>query len=227
MIRLDGNSLRLQDVVSVAREREKVELSKTTLDRVKSSYANLRKILATGKPVYGINTGYGIFAEKRIDHQDIQKLNRNLILSHAVGIGSELDLEVVRGAMLIRANALSKGFSGVRSEIIHTLIAMLNQPKASGQRSSSNCPSVLAAIYSTPVKSSSIMRLIVFEPPPPRPITFITGGRVSNGVCWTAFTGLTGMVTFIVHLSNNCVAILVPIPSIRSTRLPVWRRWLR
>jgi histidine ammonia-lyase len=127
MLKLDGNSLTLQNVVSVAREDEKVELTKAALQRVRNSHENLLKILETGKPVYGINTGYGIFAEKRIDHDDIQKLNRNLILSHAVGTGPELDLEIVRGAMLIRANALSKGFSGVRSEIIHTLLTMLNQ----------------------------------------------------------------------------------------------------
>ena len=127
MINLDGNSLTLQDVVSVAREYEKVQMTKPALERVKRSHENLRKILTTGRPVYGINTGYGIFAEKRINHDAIQKLNRNLILRHAVGAGPELDQEVVRGAMLIRANALAKGYSGVRSEVIQTLLAMLNQ----------------------------------------------------------------------------------------------------
>ena len=126
MINLDGNSLTVQDVVSVARDLDSVKLTKSALASIHRSHENLRKILSTGRPVYGINTGYGIFADKIIEHDAIQKLNRNLILSHAVGVGPELDKDIVRGAMLIRANALAKGLSGVRSEIVQTLLSMLN-----------------------------------------------------------------------------------------------------
>ena len=71
----------------------------------------VEEIVAKGDPVYGINTGFGIFAEYRIPSSDSAKLSRNLILSHAVGTGQPLDEEVVRAAILVRANTLAKGFS--------------------------------------------------------------------------------------------------------------------
>ena len=86
----------------------------------------MNKILETGNPVYGINTGFGIFADKSIKNEEIQKLNRNLILSHAVGTGDLLKEEIVRAAMLVRANTLSKGFSGIRFEVIQKLLEALN-----------------------------------------------------------------------------------------------------
>src|SRR5690606_17211723 len=79
------------------------------------------------KPVYGINTGFGIFADRQISPEDARTLNRNLILSHATATGPELPAEVVRAAMLIRANTLAAGHSGARPELIETLLAMLNQ----------------------------------------------------------------------------------------------------
>jgi histidine ammonia-lyase len=77
--------------------------------------------------VYGINTGFGIFADQRIPRAESARLSRNLILSHSVGRGVRLDTEIVRAALLIRANTLTKGFSGVRLEIVTTLLAMLNK----------------------------------------------------------------------------------------------------
>ncbi len=84
-------------------------------------------MLENRNPIYGINTGFGIFANKVISEIDNEKLNRNLIISHAVGTGDRLPLEIVRAAMLIRANALTKGYSGVRFEIVQTLLDMLNR----------------------------------------------------------------------------------------------------
>jgi histidine ammonia-lyase len=84
-------------------------------------------IVEKGDPVYGINTGFGIFAEQRIPNSDSAKLSRNLILSHAVGTGEPLAEEIVRAAILVRANTLAKGFSGVRLEVVETLIALLNK----------------------------------------------------------------------------------------------------
>ncbi len=86
----------------------------------------MAEIVKKGKPVYGINTGFGIFAEKNISPEDSHWLNRNLILSHAVATGPDLDPEIVRAAMAIRANTLAGGFSGARLELIETLLAMLN-----------------------------------------------------------------------------------------------------
>jgi histidine ammonia-lyase len=83
-------------------------------------------LVARGQPVYGINTGFGIFAERNISPQDTARLQRNLILSHSAGVGEPFAPEVVRAAMLIRANALALGHSGVRPALAETLLAMLN-----------------------------------------------------------------------------------------------------
>lgn len=127
MLLIDGNHLSIEDVAAVARQRVQVELTPAARERIAQSYAWLREITASDKPVYGINTGFGIFAEHRIPDEASGLLSRNLILSHAVGTGPELPEEVVRAAMLIRANTLAIGHSGVRLEIIETLLEMINR----------------------------------------------------------------------------------------------------
>lgn len=120
-------NITIEDVVKVARENESVSIDANTMKAIDKSREEVEEILRAGKPVYGVNTGFGIFANKRIDQSAIIKLNRKLILSHAVATGSPLPEEVVRAAMFIRAVTLSKGYSGIRREIIQTLIDMLNQ----------------------------------------------------------------------------------------------------
>jgi histidine ammonia-lyase len=127
MILLGEKALSIEDVVKVARVNEKVELGKPAIKRIENSHKLLEKIVNAGEPVYGINTGFGIFADRRIKTEESSTLSRNLILSHAVGTGEPLPAEVVRAAILIRANTLAKGFSGVRIVIIQTLIDMLNK----------------------------------------------------------------------------------------------------
>lgn len=126
MIKLGDHPLTLQELADVSRKCEAVELSKAAENRIQESHSRLQRILESGKPVYGINTGFGIFADQRIPESESSKLSRNIILSHAVGTGSLLPVEVVRAAMLVRANTLAKGFSGVRLEVVQTLLAMLN-----------------------------------------------------------------------------------------------------
>jgi histidine ammonia-lyase len=126
MILIDGNHLTLADVKRVARNGEKVGLSPEGIENISRAREYLESILASGQAVYGINTGFGVFSDRRIPPQDSARLSRNLILSHAVATGDYLPTEVVRAAMLIRANTLSKGFSGVRQVVVDTLIAMLN-----------------------------------------------------------------------------------------------------
>lgn len=126
MIRIDGHHLRIEDVVNVAKNYEKVEVSPEGKENILRSFALKQAIIESDRPVYGINTGFGIFADKRIALQDSAKLSRNLILSHAVGTGDPLPVEIVRAAMLVRANTLAKGYSGVRIEIVQTLLDMLN-----------------------------------------------------------------------------------------------------
>ncbi|QYK50309.1 MAG: histidine ammonia-lyase [Anaerolineales bacterium] len=126
-IEIDGEHLSLHDVVQVAHGQAEVRLASAARQRVAQSQAWVDEIIARGKPVYGINTGFGIFADKQISPEDARTLNRNLILSHATATGPELPAEVVRAAMLIRANTLAAGHSGARPELIETLLAMLNQ----------------------------------------------------------------------------------------------------
>lgn len=117
----------IDDVIQVAVEKVELELSKGALEAIIKSNEIVKSIINKGKPVYGINTGFGVFADKTINEHSIQKLNRNLVISHAVGTGNPLEEQVVRAAMFIRAVTLAKGYSGVRPEIIFSLLAMLNK----------------------------------------------------------------------------------------------------
>jgi histidine ammonia-lyase len=124
---IDGESLSIQDVVDVARNRSQVELSATAQERVQTCRAWVDRVVEDGElTVYGLTTGYGSLAEVRIPPEDIEKLVRNVIMSHSAGVGDPLDEEVVRATMLIRANTLAKGHSGIRTEVLETLLAMLN-----------------------------------------------------------------------------------------------------
>ncbi len=127
MVSINGNQLTLDNVVRVARDHEPVEISPEGIENVHRSRSELEAILKTGQPVYGINTGFGIFAKRCISEQDSDRLNRNLILSHAVATGRALPDEITRAAMLVRANTFVKGYSGVRLELVQTLVEMLNK----------------------------------------------------------------------------------------------------
>ncbi|HKY78408.1 MAG TPA: histidine ammonia-lyase [Anaerolineales bacterium] len=123
---IDGEHLTLAEIKSVAAGEAQVQLAATARERVQQAQAWVTEMVEAGKPVYGINTGFGIFSDKQISPEDTTRLNRNLILSHAVATGPELPAEVVRAAMLIRANTLAGGFSGGRPELVETLLAMLD-----------------------------------------------------------------------------------------------------
>jgi len=127
MIQIDGNSLTINEIKKAAVDKEKVILSPEIVQKIQESRQWVEEIISKGDPVYGINTGYGIFADKQISRDETRLLNRNLILSHAVGTGDPLPTDVVRAAILIRANTLAKGFSGVRLLLIETLLDMLNK----------------------------------------------------------------------------------------------------
>lgn len=126
MVEIDGYHLTIEDVIAVARNKEFVSLSPEAKDAIRLSRGWLEEILQANKPVYGINTGFGIFSERRIPREASDRLSRNLILSHAVATGSPLPEEIVRAGMLIRANTLARGQSGVRLEVVQTLLDMLN-----------------------------------------------------------------------------------------------------
>lgn len=125
-MQIDGNHLTIDKVIEVARYGEYVELAPIARDSLERSYKWLQEILKSAKPVYGINTGFGIFSDQSISPENSIKLSRNLILSHAVATGDNLPEEIVRAAMLIRANTLASGYSGVRTDVVETILAMLN-----------------------------------------------------------------------------------------------------
>lgn len=127
MIEIDGNSLTIEEIKRCAVDREQVSIRPGAIENIERSRHQVEEIIHKGEPVYGINTGFGIFADTKISSKETRILNRNLLLSHAVGTGPDLPVEIVRAAMLIRANTLSKGFSGVRLTLIETILEMLNK----------------------------------------------------------------------------------------------------
>ncbi|MHB8807324.1 MAG: HAL/PAL/TAL family ammonia-lyase [Anaerolineaceae bacterium] len=127
MIQITGNDLSIEQVIRVAFCKESVVIHENTKAIINESNQRLKENLKKDFPYYGINTGYGIFHSQKISSDHLAELNRNLILSHAVGVGPDLDENIVKAAMLIRANSLAKGFSGVRLILIQTLLDMLNK----------------------------------------------------------------------------------------------------
>jgi histidine ammonia-lyase len=124
---LDGNNLTIEDVVNVARYNYQVELSEQAIENVNKSRKLVDRFVDEERVVYGITTGFGKFSDVVISKEEAQQLQRNLIISHSCGVGDPLDEEIVRATMLLRANALSKGFSGIRLSTLNTLVEMLNK----------------------------------------------------------------------------------------------------
>lgn len=113
-------------VVDAARHHARVELAPSVGGVVRSCRAGLERMLDDGGAHYGINTGFGSLSNKRIDRRDLATLQRNLIRSHAAGVGAPLPVEVVRGMMVVLAASLARGRSGVRLELVEQVLAVLN-----------------------------------------------------------------------------------------------------
>lgn len=124
---INGEDLTIQDVISVARDGYMVELSNQAIKNVEESRKVVDRFVDNGEIVYGITTGFGKFSDVVISKEEAAVLQRNLIISHSCGVGDPLSEEIVRGVMLLRANALSKGYSGIRLSTLNTLINMLNR----------------------------------------------------------------------------------------------------
>lgn len=127
MIEIDGESLRIEDVIAVARNFEKVRIADKVKEKVDRSRKIIEDIIREGKVVYGVSTGFGELARVRINREDMERLQENLIRSHSCGVGERLRRDLVRAMMLLRANSLVKGYSGVRMDIIEMLVKMLNK----------------------------------------------------------------------------------------------------
>ena len=124
---LDGGSLDLATFAEVVLGGRPVELSAPARDGVRRARATVEAAVASGEAVYGVNTGFGNLANVRIPTRDLETLQERLLLSHAAGTGEPLDEPEVRGMLLLRANTLARGHSGVRVAVIEGLVRLLNE----------------------------------------------------------------------------------------------------
>lgn len=126
-VNLNGNNLTLEDLINVAVKGYKVALTEEAREKVTKARKIVDDIVENDKVVYGITTGFGKFSDVTITGEQCKTLQRNLIISHSCGAGDKFAKEIVRAMMVLRANALAKGFSGIRLSTLETLIEMLNK----------------------------------------------------------------------------------------------------
>src|ERR1700682_6367729 len=123
MLELNGQKLLLAQVVAVASGEDHVVLSATARERVERSRRIVEKIVAEGRTVYGVNTGFGKLSDVRIEPSQLRELQLNLVRSHSCGLGAPLSEAEARTMLLLRANVLALGYSGCRPALIETLLA--------------------------------------------------------------------------------------------------------
>jgi len=128
-IELNGESLSLEQVIAVAYGQPGnpiVQLSPEAKKKIQRSAAAVETMLKNGQVAYGITTGFGAFKDRIISPEEVEKLQRNIVLSHAVGVGDPFDIPTTRAIMLIRANTLARGYSGIRLQTVQLLLDLLN-----------------------------------------------------------------------------------------------------
>lgn len=126
MVELTGNSLTMDALKRICYDGEKLTIAEKSMERVKKSRKAVERITRDEQHIYGINTGFGKFSDVMVDEEDVQKLQLHLIRSHASGVGEPFPEIVSRAMMVLRLNALIKGYSGVRVELIRTLEKLIN-----------------------------------------------------------------------------------------------------
>ena len=127
MVVLDGDRLAIEQVIAVAVRQETAALAPESIEKMLRSRSVVERLAAGDEPVYGVNTGVGLLADVRVPPADLEQLQRNVVRSHAAGTGDPLEREEVRAMMLIRANVLAKGFSGIRPVVAERLCQMLER----------------------------------------------------------------------------------------------------
>ncbi|HEX7880079.1 MAG TPA: histidine ammonia-lyase [Candidatus Eisenbacteria bacterium] len=125
-VRLDHGALTVADLEGVARQGRTVVIGEAARAAMVRSRRLVEDTLTAGRVVYGINTGFGELSHVTIPKEDVARLQLNLVRSHSVGVGHPLAEDVVRGMLLLRADSLSRGYSGVRPEVVELLVGMLN-----------------------------------------------------------------------------------------------------
>jgi histidine ammonia-lyase len=127
---LDGESLTIEQVLAAANGKPnapRVVLSGEAKAKIDRAADAVQKLLERGEIAYGITTGFGAFKDKIISGDEVEQLQRNVVLSHAAGVGNSFDIATTRAIMLIRANTLARGFSGIRRETLELLLELLNR----------------------------------------------------------------------------------------------------
>ncbi len=124
-MRLVPGSLSLAQLHDFERALAPLELDPACRDRMAAGAASVARIVAEGKPVYGINTGFGKLAQTHIAADQLELLQRNLVLSHSVGVGALLPDAIVRLVLLLKVASLARGYSGVRPELVDAMLALL------------------------------------------------------------------------------------------------------
>jgi len=126
-IAIDGERLTIEELYRIVFDGAEAELPQAAHNRMNASRDVIARLIETDAAVYGVTTGFGKLASTRISHDEIRHLQLNLVRSHACGVGAPLSEHAARAMLALRANALAKGFSGVRPVVAETLVAMLNR----------------------------------------------------------------------------------------------------
>ncbi len=127
MIKIDGDSLSLSEIEKVADEFEEVRLSERALPHIEESAKYVEEVAKRGEIVYGVTTGFGELCNEIINKKDVARLQENLLKSHASGTGIPLSEREVRASIIVRANSLAKGYSGIRKVTLEKLLELLNK----------------------------------------------------------------------------------------------------
>jgi len=127
VVSLDGERLGLEEIQEVAEGKARVKISAGAGEKVRRSRDFIEEALRREEKIYGVTTGFGMLSDKVIDRSQIEALQRNLIRSHSVGVGPIFDEATTRAIMVLRANVVAKGFSGVRLEVLRHLVDMINR----------------------------------------------------------------------------------------------------
>ena len=127
VLKIDGKDLTVEDVVGVARNDVRIELSKDAIERVKASRAVVEKLIAKREKIYGVSTGIGELSNVILTPEQVRIFQKYIVYSHAAGWGDPVAIDDARAAWLTRANVLARGFSGLRPVMVETLVEMLNK----------------------------------------------------------------------------------------------------
>ncbi|UCF93059.1 MAG: aromatic amino acid lyase, partial [Desulfobacterales bacterium] len=117
----------LEDLVAIARRGAQVQLTEGAAERISRSRELIEKWVQEEKRIYGVTTGFGALSDVAISKKDTRRLQQNILMSHAAGVGDPLDAETVRAIMALRIKDLARGHSGIRLETVHHLVTLLNQ----------------------------------------------------------------------------------------------------